>query len=205
MMIFRTIANLHCGKRLFCLWHVVFDDEVSDTCCVQFADDGPDRADSKLHLHIQTEAETNSGLACMVQRSPLHPHTPNRRSPEHGSLDDLIRGNSDISASCSSTQDVDANGTKTCSMAKMAHEDMGNDTLAMKALAEQLQELSDENARLRCELDSRGEDDIMTQQLLKQLQAAMADKSKINKEKDQLIRENCDLRTLLDYLSSDSA
>lgn len=71
------------------------------------------------------------------------------------------------------------------------------------ALEDQFQQLLLENARLKSELDSRGGDDIMTQQLLQQLQVAMADKSKINKEKDELVRENGDLRTLLAYLSGE--
>ena len=99
--------------------------------------------------------------------------------------------------------DGDATATEPSSLAKLARQDSGEEVFAMKALEEQLRHLLDENARLKHELDSRGEDDIMTQQLLQQLQLAMADKSKINKEKDQLIRANCDLRALLEYLSGE--
>lgn len=146
---------------------------------------------------------------CTVQRSPLHPHTPRRRSPDHSSLGHSTQGATENSSNpCNS--DLDINGHDVLKIRKSAISDAernftsdGNTGTA--ALENQFQQLLLENARLKDELDSRGGDDIMTQQLLQQLQAAMADKSKINKEKDELVRENGDLRTLLAYLSGENS
>lgn len=141
-----------------------------------------------------------------VQRSPLHPLTPHRRSPDHGSTDELTQGPNEklfISSSCHLS--CDANACENSSVARVgdAHcSVIGSD--GVTALEHQFQQLLSENARLKDEVDSKGGDDIMTQQLLQQLQNAMADKSKISKEKDELIRENCDLRTLLAYLAGEN-
>lgn len=147
-----------------------------------------------------------SDVPSTIQRSPLRPLTPRRRSLDHGALHGSLEEcpADKIAFSCAHHDD----GTFLPQSSGVADvDDTGHsinvDGIKRSHLEQQVRQVLLENARLKNELESRSGDDVMTQQLLHQLQTAMADKSKIIQENDELARENCDLRMLLAYCAGE--
>eukprot|EP00892_Ulva_mutabilis_P010551 jgi/Ulvmu1/7869/UM004_0100.1 len=168
--------------------------------CIEAARSTVDEAQKSVPCKI----EVLEG-ACMqvTLRSPLHPLTPSRRSPDHGGLDgSLVDDRVTAVSTVCEVPCLDAQQpASTCDI----HQAICSDDRGDCGLQQKVQEVLLENARLKEELAGRGGDDVMTQQLLHQLQAAMADKSKVVQENDELARENCDLRMLLAYWAGEDS